>query len=80
MITRLTTYLLVHQYGFLQTYDTPEQMEFEVFDAEDRPIVRLTVKGSSATAVRSAMPVLSEARHLAPDVVHLLQHLLQLEV
>ena len=78
MITRLTTYLLEHQYGFLQTYDTLEQTEFEVFDAQDRPMIHLRLKGSRATAAQSVTQVLSEARHLAPDVTHLLQHLLHL--
>lgn len=80
MITRLTTYLLEHQYGFLQTYHTPEQAEFEVFDAQAQCVVHLTVKGSNATVARSAAQALSVASDLAPEVAHLLQHLLQLEM
>jgi len=79
MITRLTTYLLEHQYGFLQTYYTPQHTEFEVVDAQERPVVRLTMKGSGEAAVLSAMPVLSVASQLAPAAAHLLQHLLQLD-
>ena len=79
MITRLTTYLLEHQYGFLQTYETLEQTAFEVVDAQERSIVRLTLTSNSAAAAQSATQVLSEVRHLAPDAVSLLQHLLQLE-
>lgn len=79
MITRLTTYLLEHQYGFLQTYYTPEHTEFEVFDAQDQPVVQLTVKGSSETVAQWATQALPVASHLAPDAAHLLRHLLQIE-
>lgn len=79
MITRLTTYLLEHRYGFLQTYYAPEHVEFEVVDAQEQSVVHLTVKGTNATVTRSATQALCAASDLTPDAAHLLRHLLQLE-
>ena len=80
MITRLTTYLLERQYGFLQTYYTPEHMEFEVFDTEDQPVIHLTVMSMNETATRSIAQTASVVRHLTPEADHLVQHLLHREL
>lgn len=77
MITRLTTYLLERQYGFLQTYYTPEHTEFEVFDAEDQPVIHLMVNGVNETTMQSMAQMASVVRHLTPEADHLVQHLLQ---
>lgn len=78
MITRLTTYLLEQQYGFMQTCYTPEHADFDVFDAEQRPIVQLTVKATNDTQALSEAQALPISSPLAPDAAQLLQHLLQL--
>jgi hypothetical protein len=77
MITRLTTYLLERQYGFLQTYYTPEHTEFEVFDAEDQPVIHLMVKSVNEMAMPSMAQMAHDGRHLTPEADHLVQHLLQ---
>lgn len=79
MVTRLTTYLLERQYGFLQTYHMPEHAEFEVFDARDQPVVNLTLQGVSETVAQSTVQTLPDSHHLAPEADCLVQHLLQLE-
>ena len=79
MITRLTTYLLEQQYGFLQTCYAPGHSDFDVFDAEHQPMVHLTVKATNdmqALSEARALPIFS---HLAPDVAQLLQHLWRLD-
>lgn len=79
MITRLTTYLLERQYGFLQTYHTPEHTEFEVFDTEERSVIHLTMKSAKETETRSMTQRVPVACRLMPAADHLLQHLLQRE-
>lgn len=78
MITRLTTYLLEKQYGFMQTCYTPAHSDFDVFDAAQQPIVHLTVKATNDTQALSEVQALPTSSPLAPDAAQLLQHLLQL--
>ena len=79
MITRLTTYLLEKQVGFLQTCYTPEHADFDVFDAAQQTIVRLTIKATNDMQALSEARAVPISSHLAPDAAQLLQHLLQLE-
>ncbi len=79
MITRLTTYLLEQQYGFLQTCYASGHSDFDVFDVEHQPIVHLTVKATNDMQALSEARALPISSHLAPEAAQLLQHLLRLE-
>jgi hypothetical protein len=76
IITRLTTYLLHHQYDFLQTCHDASHMDFDILAQPDRPAVRLVLRASNEPAT-SFESLASQQPPLPKAVLPLLQHLLQ---
>ena len=79
MITRLTTYLLDKQYGFLQTCGAVAHTDFDIFNPQDLPIVRLTFEAADDAEASPETPASPVSRDLTPAAVDLLHHLLQTE-
>lgn len=76
MMTRLTTYLLQHQYEFLQTYHDAHHMEFDILVQPDRPAVRLVLQAGE-TPAPSPESLAAQQPSFPKPVLVMLQHLLR---
>jgi hypothetical protein len=79
IITRLTTYLLQKHYSFLQTYYDAGHVDFDIFNQQNQPLVRLTLQAGDGPDSSASLPDSTTFRLLPADTAHLLQHLLQTE-
>jgi hypothetical protein len=76
IITRLTTYLLHHQYDFLQTCHDASHMDFDILMQRDHPPVRLILRAGDGPAT-SLESLASQQPPFPKPVRLLLQHLLR---
>jgi hypothetical protein len=77
IITRLTTYLLERHDIFLQTCYTAEKVDFDIFNQQNQPIIRLRLRVAEDSSSASEKLASAASQSLTPDAVELLQHLLQ---
>lgn len=76
LMTRLTTYLLHHQYDFMQTCHDANHADFDVLASPEHPAVRLSLQAASGPTPSFKSLI---ARHpaLPKPLLLLLQYLLQ---
>ena len=74
VLTRLSTFLLHGHHAFLHTFHSPEHCDIDIFDQQQRLLLRCTIQVMQADAVPA--PRVSAAQGtLATDLVALLQDL-----
>jgi hypothetical protein len=79
ILTRLTTYLLQHHHGFVQTSHATGHTDFDIFTQQQQPLMRLSFQATEDPDACSGTRVPTICNPLTADAVQLLQHLLQTE-
>jgi hypothetical protein len=76
VLARLTTFLLHARYAFLQTFHSAGYTDIDVFD-QQRHLVHCTVRETAPDTLVAAPSVLPAQETMAPDLVTLIQALVQ---
>lgn len=74
VLTRLSTFLLHGHYAFLHTFHSPEHCDIDIFDQQQRRLLRCTIQVLQADAV-PASRMSAAPGTLAMDLVSLLHDL-----
>ncbi len=80
IITRLTTYLLEHRCSFLQTRHDAGQVDFDVFDLQNQPLIRLKLQVNDQPGPKVETLAALTPRPLAAEAMRLLRHLVQADL
>ena len=79
VMERLTTFLLHHQYEFVQTFNPSAARHtiVEIFPAQAQPGVRLTLQATESGTSTSLLPTPADLTAAPPETAALLQRLLE---
>ena len=77
VLTRLSTFLLHGHYAFLHTFHSPEHCDIDIFDQQQRLLLRCTIQVPQADAAVPAPRVSAVEGTLVTDLLSLLQDLVR---
>jgi hypothetical protein len=79
VMERLTTFLLHHQYEFVQTFNPGDARHtiVEIFPAQAQPEVRVTLQVTESGTSTSLLPTPADITAAPPETAALLQRLLE---